>query len=742
MYCHPRNVFGHLCRKLTAALIFFTGAHLACASDPEPARKRPTIGLVLEGGGALGFAHIGVIRWLEEHHILVDFIAGTSMGGVVGGMYAAGNSPDQIGGIVQSIDWPLVLGGAVPFQDLSFRRKEDKLALPNRLQFGLRHGLSLPSGLNAGHEVGLVIDRTFLPYYDLHSFDDLPIPFRAVATELISGNAKVFGDGPLPLALRATIAIPAIFAPIRIDGQVYSDGSTVDNLPVDVAKAMGADIVIAVYLDEGAFNPKSLSSLIGVATRSHSILVTGNEQQNRKLADILVPVDVSGFGEADFQRGSEIIPKGDAAAEKMSAALRRLSVDDATWKDYLTQRDSRKRTDVPVPQFIAVDDGSPAALQQITTALRDLPGHPIESAIIDQDLSTLRGTGVFASLGYAITTQNGQPGLLIHPVPTDNSPPFLNLGITLNGSDPNAIQLGIGARLTFLDVAGAGSEWRTELSVGLDAGGTTELFRPLSARSKWFVAPHAYFKRDLFDQYATNDGLVAQYKERRDGFGVDAGYLFGRRAQLRIGEDLVWYGDTRTIGAMLGGPDFSIRSAVSSLRFQYFGQDDALVPRQGAIANASIRRYSQQPNGTGGYQQAEISAIRFVPISPHDSIYGGVGGGTSFGAKDLGLAGFRLGGPFNLSAYGRNELLGTQYFSLKAGYIHRLFDLPSVLGSVYGIAFYETAKMYRSSSSSSSLPQSGSIGVVMKSFIGPLYGGGSFGDNGHRGWWFGLGRIF
>jgi NTE family protein len=220
----------------------------ALHTRPSPTRfsgEKPRIGLVLEGGGALGFAHIGVIEWMEEHHIPVEYVAGTSMGGLVGGLYASGMSPDEIKMFVRGIDWPSVLSGQTPFPALGYRRKEDKLAFPNRLEFGIKKGITLPSALNSGAAVGLLFDRVTLPYWDLKSFDDLPIPFRCVATELNTGQPHVFEDGSLSQALRATMSIPGMFAPVHHDNDVYSDGGAVDNLPVDVARSMGAQVVIS-----------------------------------------------------------------------------------------------------------------------------------------------------------------------------------------------------------------------------------------------------------------------------------------------------------------------------------------------------------------------------------------------------------------------------------------------------------------------------------------------------------------
>ena len=262
-----RNAFGRWTTRVAVAALLGAGVGVLDAGAQRPATPpdRPRIGLVLEGGGALGFAHIGVIEWMEQHHIPVDDVAGTSMGGLVGGLYAAGNNPSEIQKFVGGIDWSTVLSGQVQFKEVSYRRKEDNLAYPNRLTFGLKHGLSLPNGLNSGAAVGMLLDRTMLPYYNLKSFDDLPIRFRCVATDMTTGTAHVFEDGSLAQALRSTMSIPGVFAPVSHGTQVFSDGAAVDNLPVDVARKMGAQIVIAVYLDTGQFDVKDLNSLLGVA---------------------------------------------------------------------------------------------------------------------------------------------------------------------------------------------------------------------------------------------------------------------------------------------------------------------------------------------------------------------------------------------------------------------------------------------------------------------------------------------
>ena len=237
-------------RLLLTSIVLMLSIVSAAAQGQPSKSQRPTVGLVLQGGGALGLAHVGVITWLEEHHIPIDYIAGTSMGGLVGGVYATGHNAAEMRQIVNGIPWDEVIGGRTPFDDLSFRRKEDVRDYPNSLEFGLRKGVQFPAGLNTGQQVSLVLDKIALPYSEIKSFNDLPTPFVCVATDLVSGKPEVFRSGSLSLALRSTMSLPGIFTPVRTKDAIYTDGGLLQNIPVEVAKQMGADLTLAIHLAE------------------------------------------------------------------------------------------------------------------------------------------------------------------------------------------------------------------------------------------------------------------------------------------------------------------------------------------------------------------------------------------------------------------------------------------------------------------------------------------------------------
>ncbi len=703
--------------------------------------SRPTVALVFEGGGALGFAHIGVIEWLEAHHIPVDYVAGTSMGGLVGGLYASGNSPQEIATFVGGINWPAVLSGQLPFQALSFRRKEDKLAFPNRLEFGLKHGISLPNGLNSGSGVGLLLDRTMLPYYDLKSFNDLPIPFRCVATDLTTGEEHVFKDGSLAQAMRSTMSIPGVFAPVAHGTQIYSDGAAVNNLPVSVARAMGADIVIAVYLDTGPLNKSSLDSLVGVAGRNVEIMIAANELNSMKNANILLKADVSKFTSSDFEKSAEIIPEGEKVAEAHAAELEKYAVNDVDWQAYVAQRNARRRTYIPEPKFVDVYGLKGVQQAEVKGEFAKYINKPVEPQKIESTIADLEGTGIYSSISYNLIDEKDQTGLLVRPRVKNYGPPFLNVGLMLSSNDSNDIQLGLGGRATFFGLVGPGSEVRLNASIGQLAGITGELYKPLKEGSRYFVAPRLYYTHTITSFYSGNQEL-SEYTENKNGLGADLGYRFSSKAELRVGEDYQWYGETLRIGEPIEQV-FQLQPFVSNVQFQYLGQDSVQVPTKGTVVFTKFNYLTQRPNDPGGLSQWDSRLEHFIPVGPKGIIFGVASGGTSFGATNLGLAGFSLGGPLRLSAYGRGELLGNDYFLFQTGYLYRIARLNPVIGdSIYAAGFYEIGKVYGAAAGTPTLPYDVSGAVVVKTLLGPFYGGGSIGDSGHRKWFFGLGRVF
>ena len=482
---------------------------------PGTEDARPRIGLVLEGGGALGLAHVGVLQWFQQHHIPVDAVAGTSMGALVGVLYSTGMSGDEIHEFFDQVDWNRALRNATPYTDLSFRRKEDKRDYPNTLEFGLKEGVSFPSGFNSGHQVGLILDRVALPYANLESFDQLPTPFRCVASDLVTGKATVFDHGSLAQALRATMSLPAIFSPVRDGDHVYVDGGLLDNLPVDVARRMGADIVIAVHLRTKPLDPKQSLSVFSVLQSAVSVVISVNELEGMEKADLLITVPTEDFTSTDYEAAKAIMTAGFAAAEERSRVLSRFALPDSEWKEYLAERQARRR-DVPVPQFVEVTGTNPVIAKGIQKSLQGNAGKPVDISKLNQDMTEVTGLGRFDRAGFQMVEKNGQPGLLVHADEKSYAPPTLDPLVLIDGSDYEDVRFSLGARITLLDVGGFGSEWRNDVIVGSQYGVASEYHHPFNWGSHFFVAPRGFANAAPFDLYS-NDVRVASYRQRNLG---------------------------------------------------------------------------------------------------------------------------------------------------------------------------------------------------------------------------------
>ncbi len=711
------------------------------AIDVTPT-KRPKIGLVLEGGGALGFAHIGVLKWLEQHRIPVDYIAGTSMGGLIGGLYAAGHKTEDIEILARDMNWDKVMSGVAEFQDLTFRRKEDRVEYPNRLSFGLKGGLSLPGGLNSGHEIGLQLDRLFLPYFNLRSFDDLPIPFRCVSAEIVSGTQAIFSKGSLAMALRSTMSIPGVFSPVHDGGKIYSDGGALNNLPVDVAKDMGAEITIAVYLDQGPDDPKKFNSLVGAAARNIAIMIAANEIKSMQQADILLSANLKGFTSSDFGKSESIVPKGTEAAAKKAILLERFALNETDWNLHLASREAKRRTLVPSPQFVKVEGTNPNLTQGMERALTKHLNQSIEPLLLANDLNKIQGAGYFERVGYNIVEQDEMQGLAIRAVERSNAPPFLDLGINIDGTDTNDVRLGVSGRATFMDLGSYRSELRTEFYFGVANGMKTEYFHPFTKSSKWFVAPRLYTDSRNFEVY-NNRQRVSQYRIGNSGLGADIGYSISQRAELRIGHAFDWQTGRLRIGLPIA-PNGSNLRGISAIRFRYIGQDNSIIPRSGLSIQTDLRFISNRPNGGDSFSAATSKLAYFRPINTKGSIFLTGAGGSSFGAKGLGAESFALGGPLALSAFGRNELLGNQFYLMQGGYLQELMKLNPLLGEgLYFVGFYELGKVYSPFfPNTPKNPMDAGVTMVAKTVLGPVSVGGSVGGSWRGKWWFGVGRIF
>lgn len=708
---------------------------------PAPAGGRLKVGVALEGGGALGLAHIGVLRELEKQHIPIDYLAGTSMGGLVGGLYALGKSPDELEALVKKQDWDIIIGGQGKYEDLSYRRKEDAQAYPNSIDLGLKKGLSLPPGLNSGQGVSALIDRETLAYAHSGSFNDFPTPFRCVATNLVTAQPKVFDRGSIAQALRSTMSIPGVFAPVRDGNNVYVDGGLLGNLPTDVVRAMGADIVIAVHLETTPADPSQLQSLFNVLGQSITAVIHANELRGLADADLIISVNLAEFNGMQYDKAQQIIVRGEEAADAKAHVLAPYAMQDAEWNAFMEQRKSREKESVPVPTFVEVRGTGANEMQELETYLKPLAGKPLDPAATDELLNRLTATGRYDSADYWLAEEDGRAGLIVNMHEKTYAPPFLRLGFELDGSEPDFVTFTQSARITMMDIAGYRSEWRTDLNFGNTYGIYSELFRPFTPFGHWFAAPNvnAY---DRGVQFFQKNKVVAFYRLDTADAGMDVGYQFSRFTEFRAG----YSGGYSSAKLNLGTPDFlSIAGRIGDthLKLHMDHTNDPIVPTQGFSVTSNFHWYDAYPGSSNGMPAMDMKLLAAWPVWAKGSVLGTAEGGSTFGFVNTGTPLYYLGAPTRLSAYGTNELYGNQYYLFRAGYLHDLFTLPPFVGKkVYAAGVYEIAKMYDFRLTESGFPNDFEAGVLAETALGPLFVGASLGDSGHHKWFFQVGKTF
>jgi NTE family protein len=690
----------------------------------------------------LGLAHVGVITWLEEHRIPVSYVTGTSMGGLVGGLYATGHSPTEVRELVNGIDWDQVLSGVIPFPDLSFRRKQDAHDYPGQLEFGLREGLKFPSGFNTGQGVNLVLDRVALPYSDIASFNDLPIPFACVATDLVSGKQRVFRDGSLALALRSTMSLPGIFTPVRSGNKLYADGFLLNNLPVDVGKEMGSDLTLAIHLETASMDPKTDLSSFGVLGQSITVMSAVNVLHSMEQADILVAVPLQKYTVMDYNKADDIIKAGYNAMASKATVLSAFSVSQSEWEDYIARRNARRRT-APVPQFVQVTGTTPELATSMEKELAPLVGKPVDSKEIDQNMMAIVGMGRFATSTYSMVEKNGVHGLQVQTEQKSYAPPIVRPLIVIDGSQYNNVLFSIGARITFLDVGSYRSELRNDVILGSRYLIASEYYHPFTTTSNWFIAPRLGFNSEPFNVY-NSDTLQASYRIRQALGGIDTGYVFGRTGEFRFGYEGGYEHASAVIGNIPALPTDSGTTGDVRIQYQLNTLDDPVIPRTGVGLLIYTKGYNANPGAPGAFPLSEIQSRAFFRLNAPSSVFVAADGGTSYGYK-TGFPAFSLGGSRQLVAWSQNELLTNQYFLGQLGYIRELTKLPPFLGSsVNLLATFEMGKTYKLAllPSPPNLPIDGSGGLLVNTIFGPVLIAGTVGNYGHARFYFQIGHIF
>ena len=704
-----------------------------------PPTHRPLIGVALSGGGAIGLAHIGVLQWMEENHIPIDKLAGTSMGALVGSLYATGRNGKEMRDFVKAIRWDETLLTEPSYDQLSYRRKQDRRDFQFGGELGLKHGLNGSNGFDPGHGVGLVLDRISFAYSTVSTFDDLPTPFRCVATDLLTGQAVVLHDGSLAQALRASMAVPGVFTPQELDGKVLADGGMVDNLPTDVVRQMNVDVVIAIDVVTQPPAPTQFESLSGVLTRAVDVMILSNERRALQLADVVVSFDVGQYGPTDYEQSEAIINLGYNAAAARAAALRPFALSDAGWQTYVAEREARKKSPEKSADVLEIAGVDSDEQQHLQKRLRKTLHKDLDIDKLDARLTHIVGEGRFDRMGYEGFVQNGVPGLRIVAHEKSYGPPFVDLAVNVDGSGVAAFDASAGARITFMDIKHRGGEWRNDLLFGSSNLAATEYYQPI-AMSRFFVAPFAFaskFARNSF----TGTTRVAVFGDERAGGGLDLGYDSGRRSEIRLGYEAF----TAKLDPLIGSAGLPIVHGSTGefrLRYVWDGQDSPIVPTRGLRVVANLSRVLQSPDLAHPISQIDVQTSTFVPIGGKTSLFFIASGGSTFHGTAGPFQLFALGGPFHLGAYLPQEFLGNHYGYSSLGFRRQLYRLPQLVGrKVYWAGWYEAGSAFNDPDSVV-VRGTFNLGVIAETIAGPLALAGSISPTGQSRVNFSIGRLF
>jgi len=712
-------------------------------AGPAAQTVRPKIGLALGGGSAKGLAHIGVLLWLEENHIPIDYIAGASMGGLMAGCYAMGMSPREIRQFVEGVSWKDLFETAPAYEVLDFRRKEDRRDYPIEAQLGLDiegKKLKFPTGLSV-HQVGLILSRLTLPYSMVRNFDELPTPFRCVATDIQDAGQVVMEDGSLAEAMRATMAIPGVFTPVKRNGHYLVDGGVLNNLPADVAKTMGADVVIAVDVN-ATVKDRDVQGINQILMRSISTVIIDNSRRSAALADVLIAPNLQGLTSMDWREAERFIKLGYEAAANQAELLKKYTVDAATWEEYLQKRHERRKVTIPEPAAVEVTGTNQLSAGYIRECLRGFIGKPLDIDALEWELTDLMGSGLYEGLRYQFQLTADTPALLITAVEKPYGPPFVDLAFLLEADGVKADRVAINARsrITWLNLWGSRSELRVDLGFGTELDWQAELFLPLNARSRWFFAPALYLEQENESIYKDEE-RICDFKNSTGGGKLDLGYTIGKFSEARLGY-AIEYQDTRN---KVGEPVVTDADdgLIKRVHFDwvYNNSSNAMIPRDGLSWSINSNWYLTAPGADDGFGITETSLLWNIPVGGEDSVFFKFECGFTDN-ESLPLAQqFTLGGPFRLGAYDTGQWRGSNYILSNLGYLKSLGKLPLTEKNIYLGFWVETGAVFEKWSAIEPVNQL-SAGLMSPTIFGPMYIGVSFGESESQILYIGVGKIF
>lgn len=689
---------------------------------------------------------MGVLKVLDEMRVPVDAIAGTSMGAVVGGLYASGMSAAQIEELLNSVNWQDAFKDRPPRAELGFRRKQDDRNFLVRYALGVREdGFVLPQGLVQGQKLEQVLRNAALPVADVQDFDRLPIPFRAVATDLETGAAIVMQSGDLVTALRASISAPGVFSPAQRDGRLLVDGGLVQNLPVDVARGMNVDVLIVVDVSFPLYTRDQLESPLEVTNQAFAIMIRSRTLEERsKLTDtdIIIDPPLGRLTSNDFSRVTQALNAGEKAARGSSAQFAALALDESQYARYLASRNPRDM-DRPVVGFVHADANSQEYARLVDATMKDVIGKPLDPEAMHQQLSSLYALDLFESIDYSIVEEEGETGLEMNLRRKSWGPNYARFGLNLEDDFEGNSRYNAAMRFIMTELNSLGGEWLTDLQIGENPRLFSEFYQPLSLAERYFVAPHIDFgERSVYALQGAE--RIAEYRIRSFQGALDVGRELSNWGEIRFG---VRRGEGRS-HVLIGDPslpseEFNRGGMIA--RFSYDKLDSVYFPRKGQQFGFEWRG---ERSSFGADQEFDAYVANWLIARSIDR-------NTFVFSTDIGTTVddltrpedfFSLGGFFNLSGLPPGYLSGPHYGIARLIYYRKIgrggagvLDLPAYVG--FSLEAGNTW-MRREDVTTGELRKDGSLFFGVDTPLGPVYLATGFDEGGNKQFYLFLGRSF
>lgn len=653
----------------------------------QPEKVRPVVGLVLSGGGAKGIAHVGVLKVLEEMKIPIDVIVGTSAGASVAGVYAMGMPMDEIEYRFHTMDWDKGFRDEPPRDEKAFRRKQDDYDFATDLTLGVgADGVKFRKGLVQGQQLLTILSDLTIQTSHVESFDQFPIRYRAVASDIETGEAVAIDKGNLALAMRASMSIPGAFPPVEYEGHLLVDGGISNNMPIDVARSLGAEVIIAVDISSPLLKGDSVNSLVGVVEQLTNLLTRRNvEAQIATLTDrdILITPNLEGASSSDFDKGDELVEMGATAARNSAVWLDKLRVDNETWLAYQEKRGENIRLAQRIDK-IEIENRSAVADKFISSRIKQKTGEDLKLKELEKDLDQIYGLGYFELVTYDIFEDEGQNVLKVNAIEKSWGPDYLRFGLQFedNFQDDTVFNLTFHYDQTAINRLGA--EWKSAARIGSEPFIRTEFFQPLTYESTYFLSIGGEFKEQDLNVYE-NSKKTSEWSVDNINADVGLGREFSNTSEFRVAYQLGKVDAELEIGQESNNKiDEDIGRFITS--YTYDTLDNVFLPHNGVIARAEWRVSRDDFGATQDYDRASLLIGGAYSLKRYTLV--GRASVSSITKNRAGISDFvSLGGLFNLSGYGRNQFSGpdASYFNTM---IYREYGgpfVPYMLGFSYEV---------------------------------------------------------